>query len=216
MTAPAAPALELDRVSIDVSGRPLLRDLSLAVTAGEIVALTAPSGRGKTTLLRAIVRLGDPSGGAVRIGGAPHDVGPATALRRRACLVAQRPVLFGPTVADDLAAGARGALSAEAARRLLVELGLPAAFAGKASDELSGGETARVAVARALAAEPVVLLLDEPSAALDHAATSHLAGALRARASGGLAILVVTHDDHLLAQTGARVVELPPTGSVGA
>lgn len=201
--------LTLSGVRLDAGGRALVSGLELELARGEIAALVAPSGQGKTTLLRTLVRLCDLAAGRIALDGVPIDEIAGPELRRRVALVAQHPVLLGPTVADDLAAGARGALSEHRAADLLRDVGLDPGFVARQSSELSGGEQARVAVARALAGEPQLLLLDEPSAALDTAATDVLAAALRGRAASGLTILLATHDPALLQATAARVIPFP-------
>ncbi|MBO9532858.1 MAG: ABC transporter ATP-binding protein [Solirubrobacteraceae bacterium] len=200
----AAPPLELRGVSLAPGDAPPVHGLSFTVGDGEIVALTGPSGSGKTTALRAIVRLGETTGGEILLSGAAIAGIEGPALRRRIGLVAQQPAMLGPTVADDLAAGAGAPVAERTARAALEEVGLSPALLARNSSVLSGGEQARVALARALLAEPDVLLLDEPSAALDAEATDRVANALRRRTAGGLAILLVTHDPHLLEATGAR------------
>lgn len=205
----AAALLTVSGVDLGFGGAPLVRGLSAEVASGEIVAFAAPSGAGKTTLLRTLVRLAEPQAGQIRLAGTSIDAIPGPDLRRRVALVAQRPVLLGQTVADDLQLGAARPLTPREAVDALEEVGLGAPFAERASAELSGGEAARVAVARALLMNPEVLLLDEPSAALDEAATRMLGAALRARADRGLAVVLVTHDPVLLTATAARQIELP-------
>lgn len=212
MSADAA-ALTLDQLVVGHDGRALTLPLDLALQPGEVVALTGPSGIGKTTVLRTIVRLCDPVAGRVFIGGVSHDELPPTDLRRRAALVAQHATLLGPTVSDDLAAAAAPTTVAPGARALLTALGLPAAVHNQPSAGLSGGERARVAVVRALLAAPAVLLLDEPSAALDDGATAQLAAVIRAAGERGIAALVVTHDQRLLDETRARTLILRPAAT---
>lgn len=208
--SPSAPVrLQAGDLVLGFEDRVLVRGLTLEVRAGEIVAVRAPSGRGKTTLLRTLVRLAEPLAGTLTFDGRPLGAIDGPRLRRRIALVAQRPILLGPTVRDDLAAGLGHAPSGSEAAALLAEVGLAADMADRDVTGCSGGEQARVAIARALATGPGLLLLDEPSAALDEAATRDLAAALRTRASAGLGILLITHDPLLLAETAARQVELP-------
>lgn len=209
MTSPAPVRLHAAGLRLGYGDRVLVRGLDLDLHAGEIVAVRAPSGRGKTTLLRAIVRFIDPLGGTLELDGTAIDEIDGPQLRRRVALVAQRPILLGPAVRDDLAAGLGHTPSAEETCDALAEVGLPDAIAAREVGGCSGGEQARVAIARALATNPSILLLDEPSAALDEAATRDLAAALRARADVGLSILLITHDPLLLETTGARCVDLP-------
>jgi putative ABC transport system ATP-binding protein len=208
--SPSAPVrLQAGDLVLGFEDRVLVRGLTLEVRAGEIVAVRAPSGRGKTTLLRTLVRLAEPLAGTLTLDGTPLGEIDGRQLRRRIALVAQRPILLGPTVRDDLAAGLGHAPSGPEATALLAEVGLAADMADREVGGCSGGEQARVAIARALATGPDLLLLDEPSAALDEAATRDLAAALRTRASAGLGIVLITHDPLLLAETAARQVELP-------
>jgi ABC-type multidrug transport system ATPase subunit len=208
-TAAPAPRLQLDGVRLVVGDRALTRDVTLSVGSGEIAAVVAPSGTGKTTLLRAIVRLAGHTAGRIAVDGTAVEAIPGSALRRRVGLVPQHPVMLGPTVADDLAAGARAAGAPPSSTPLLAALGLAPSMVTQPSNELSGGEQARVAIIRALLGDPTVLLLDEPSAALDAEATALLSSLLLERAAAGLAVLITTHDPALLAATRATVVELP-------
>lgn len=205
----APPRLRAVDLALGFDGHVLVRGFDLDLAPGEIVAVLAPSGRGKTTLLRAIVRLVDPLGGELFVDGRPITSIDGPELRRAIALVAQRPILLGPTVRDDLAAGLGRRPAAAEAAELLGEVGLPPEMVERDVAGCSGGEQARVAIARALATHPSVLLLDEPSAALDDAATRDLAAVLRARAAEGLSILLITHDPLLLEQTAARAVDLP-------
>jgi molybdate transport system ATP-binding protein len=185
----------------------LALEVALEVPAGSCVALAGPSGAGKTTVLRIVAGLLRPERGAVACGDAVWldtargvDVPPE---RRRCGYVFQDYALFGhmPAWRNVAYAG----VSRERALELLDRFGL-AAHAGARPAQLSGGERQRVAVARALAREPDVLLLDEPLSALDPrtraAATRELAAVLR---ESGVPSLLVTHDFHEAAQLGDRV-----------
>lgn len=179
-------------------------DIPLAVTAGEVVSLLGPNGAGKTTVLRALAGLVALDGGHVRLDGEALE-DPAAGVRvpverRRVGLVFQDHLLFPHLSAlENVAFGprCRGVPRAEARRRAtawLERLGL-AGLAERRPSHLSGGEAQRVALARALAAEPSLLLLDEPLSALDAAARPHIRSELRRHlAEYGGATVVVTHD----------------------
>ena len=202
-----APRIETEGLTVARGGRELLRGIDLAVGAGEVVALVGPSGVGKSSLLRTLVRLDEPAGGRVLVDGTDARELEPCALRRRVGLVTQAPVMLEGDVRANLAYGLENPDDAALAESLAAT-GLDPAFMSRTAQELSGGEAARVAVARALARDPVVLLLDEPTAALDSvsaAAVEELVGSLAGR---GLGILIVTHDEAQADRVADRRVEL--------
>jgi ABC-type multidrug transport system fused ATPase/permease subunit len=171
----------------------VLDGVSLDAPAGRVTALLAPSGAGKSTLLRALVRLVPAESGAVALGEEDALELAAPQLRRRVGLVAQTPVMLPGSVGENLAHGL-DALADSERDAALRDAGLDASFADRDARRLSGGERARVAIARALTRRPEVLLLDEPTAALDAETADRLGATLRALAADGPAILVATHD----------------------
>jgi iron complex transport system ATP-binding protein len=168
-------AIELRGVSVTLEGRPVLRDLSLTVPGGARLGLIGPNGSGKTTLLRAVAGLVRHTG-QIRVGDAPPDGLSRRQLARRIALVPQHPsVPLGVTVADYVLLGrtpyipylgAESRRDLEAVASVLDRLDL-AGLAGRRLDSLSGGERQRVVLARALAQQAPVLLLDEPTTGLD-------------------------------------------------
>jgi ABC-type iron transport system FetAB ATPase subunit len=171
-----------------------LRGISLTLRGGELTALAGPSGIGKTSLLRAIVRLDEPAGGRVLVDGTDaRELDPRT-LRRRVGFVAQAPAMLPGTVRDNLSYALATPPGEPALAEALGATGLAPALLDRDAAALSGGEQARVAVARALTRDPGALLLDEPTASLDPAATAAVERLLRDLAARGLALLVVTHD----------------------
>lgn len=195
------PVIELRSVSKAYSGLPILNGLDLAAPAGQFVALVGASGSGKTTLLKTINRLVVPDAGQVRIEGRPADEQPAHQLRRRIGYVFQEVGLFPHlTVAENIAItpkllGWPAGRIAERVQTLLTLVGLAADFADRAPAALSGGQRQRVGVARALAAEPGILLMDEPFGALDPLTREALGADVR-RLHGelNLTTIMVTHD----------------------
>lgn len=192
-------------------GRVLLDGVDLRLEGGTITTLSGPSGGGKTTLLRILGQLSEADAGEVLLDGAdvgtlvPHEA------RRRIALVAQTPAMFPGTVLDNIRTGPRLAGSdvpESTARGLIVRAGLDAEFLGQDTRALSGGEKLRVAVARAMALQPEVWLLDEPTAALDPERADTLLRLLLELAREGAPILVVTHDARALAVLGGRHLEL--------
>jgi ABC-type iron transport system FetAB ATPase subunit len=174
-------------------GRVVARGIDLRVRAGEVTALVGPSGAGKSSLLRALVRLDEPAEGRVLVDGRDAAELEPCALRRRVGLVAQAPVMLPGDVRANLAYGLEDPPDAALASALAAT-GLGPGFMARAARELSGGEAARVAVARALTRDPGALLLDEPTAALDREAAAPVEALVRDLAARGLAILIVTHD----------------------
>jgi osmoprotectant transport system ATP-binding protein len=177
-------------------------DVSLDVGAGETCVLLGPSGCGKTTTLRMINRLVAPTSGKIYIGGKDTDSVDPVELRRGIGYVIQQIGLFpNMTVAENIGVVPR-LLGWDASRRrrrseeLLSLLALPpAAFADRYPNELSGGQAQRIGVARALAVDPPVLLMDEPFAALDPVNREAIQDEfLRMQAKLGKTILFVSHD----------------------
>ena len=199
----------LDDVSVDLGGQSVVRDASIDVAPGQVLALLGPSGCGKTTLLRAIAGLQRPTSGSIRIG--DHLVcGPGTFVapeKRRVGMVFQDGGLFPHlTVADNIGFGLRG--QANVARRVgdMLDLVGMAGFADRLPGTLSGGQQQRVAVARALAPEPSVLLLDEPFSALDAGFRVQIRREVkRLLATLGITTIVVTHDQEEAFAMGEQI-----------
>ena len=174
-----------DDVSLRVGTVDIVRDLSFDLAPGTPTLLLGPNGSGKSTLLRLAMGLVAPSGGRIRWGGreAPGE---------RLAMMFQRPVMLRRTAAANVAY----ALPARDDRRvadLLAQVGL-SALSNRAARRLSGGEQQRLALARALARDPELLLLDEPTASLDPAATKAVEDIIAAVAASGVKIVMATHD----------------------
>ena len=180
---------------------PAVDDLHLDVPAGAITVLVGPSGCGKTTVLRMINRLVDPTSGQVLVGGVDVRTRPAHELRRRIGYVIQHGGLFPHrTVADNIATVPRlegwstGAI-ADRVAELANLVGLAPDLLDRYPAALSGGQRQRVGVARALAADPPILLMDEPYSAVDPIVRSRLQDELLAlQARLARTVVVVTHD----------------------
>jgi ABC-type polar amino acid transport system ATPase subunit len=228
--------LLVDGVRLAYNGRRVLQGLSLTVERGEVVALMGLSGAGKTSALRAIAALEPFEQGRIEIDDvtlAPGPLPPQSRLgplRRRVGLVFQSHALFehltaveNVTLALTHVLARPPAVATQAALQLLDALGV-GGRADALPAQLSGGEAQRVAIARALAPEPPLLLMDEPTAALDPARRGSLGQALRRLATEGRGrgLLIATHDAEfarayadrvaILAQGG--VVEAGPTAEV--
>jgi len=197
------PAIEFDGASFARDGAAAVLDrLSLTVGSGEVVALVGRSGAGKSTALKLVNRLFLPSGGRVLVEGRDTREWDPIQLRRRVGYVLQDVGLFPHrTVGENIASVPRlegwPPQRIEARVRELLELvGLaPDTFAPRWPDELSGGERQRVGVARALAANPPELLMDEPFGALDPLTRAEMHGELRRILQHvNPAVMIVTHD----------------------
>jgi osmoprotectant transport system ATP-binding protein len=197
------PAIEFVEVSYRTPrGVALLDRFSLAIHTGEVLALVGRSGAGKTTILKLINRLLVPSGGSVRVAGRDTQEWDPVQLRRSIGYVIQEVGLFPHlSVADNIAVVPR--LERWSAPRVLARvsdvMGLmnlpPSSYADRWPDELSGGQRQRVGVARALAADPAVLLMDEPFGALDPLTRTELHGEFRkVQTQLQKTTVIVTHD----------------------
>jgi osmoprotectant transport system ATP-binding protein len=189
--------------------------VSLEVGAGETCVLLGPSGCGKTTTLRMINRLVAPTSGKIYIGGKDTDSIDPVELRRGIGYVIQQIGLFpNMTVAENIGVVPR-LLGWDATRRrrraeeLLSLLALPpAAFADRYPNELSGGQAQRIGVARALAVDPPVLLMDEPTASLDPERRVELGELLQGLLRQQRTLVVSTHDEEFAREFATRIVRL--------
>jgi len=211
----AAPAIQLSGVSQRYGVQTALDAVDLAVTEGEFVALVGGSGSGKTTLLKTINGLNPPDAGQVTVGGEDVAAVPPHLLRRRIGYVFQEVGLFPHlSVAENIGVTPRllGWDKARIAKRvadLLDLVALPQEVAARPPAALSGGQRQRVGVARALAAEPKLMLMDEPFGALDPLTRDALGAdyrALHERLS--LTTVMVTHDMAEAVLLADRVVVL--------
>ena len=215
-TAPAATplparaprALEARDLVVVRDGRRILDAVSLLVPPGHAMAIEGASGSGKSTLVRALATLIEPTSGHLLFGGVDvRQVAPG-AYRRQVAFLAQTPAMFPGTVADNLAAGPLllgETLPPARAAELLRDVQLPEEFLAREASTLSGGEKQRVALARALALRPEVLLLDEPTAALDPEIGARIVALVAALSQQGLSVVMVTHvPAHARALGGTR------------
>ena len=202
-------------LNVELAGPIVLKDISLALSSGHLVALVGPNGAGKTTLLRALAGL-LPSDGVIHVGGEALS---SLGLRERARRFAYLPqghIVHWPLPARDIVALGRyphgatdparlSAKDSEAVQRAMRATDV-VEFSQRRVTELSGGERSRVALARVLAVEAPVILADEPTASLDPRYQLDVMKSLRAAADQGVLVIVVTHDlslaarfaDHLL------------------
>jgi phospholipid/cholesterol/gamma-HCH transport system ATP-binding protein len=220
MNAPSdVPVIEVEHLYTRYGSHVVHEDISLSVRRGEVFALVGGSGSGKSTLLREIVLLTRPAAGSIRVLGQEIlalGVGQILALRKRIGVLFQRGALFSSlTVAENVMVPMReharlpeGFMRELAALKIAL-VGLPADSASKYPSELSGGMIKRAALARAIALDPELLFLDEPSAGLDPVS----AGALDELITSlkellGLTVIMVTHDLDSLWQVADRVAML--------
>jgi putative ABC transport system ATP-binding protein len=194
-----------------VPGKVLVAGATFDVRKAEILAIVGPSGSGKSSLLRLLNRLDEPTEGNVYLDGVDYRQLAPRELRRRVGMVMQRPYLFAGTVLDNLRFGPRQRgedLSPAAAEELLAGVGL-SGFGSREVSNLSGGEAQRVSFARALANTPEVLLLDEPTSALDDDAKREVEAVIqRIGHEQGVACVLVTHDAAQAARLAERVLVL--------
>jgi osmoprotectant transport system ATP-binding protein len=214
--ADGAPILVIRNVSYAIDGRPVLRGVNAEVSAGETLVLLGRSGSGKTTLLKAINGLVRPDSGEIRFEGKSAAEWDPIRLRRRMGYVIQDAGLFPHWTVErniGLVPRLEEWLQNRVAKRveeLLAAVGLdPAEFRVRYPRELSGGQRQRVGIARALAADPPLLLLDEPFAALDPITRFDLQRQFLAlRQEMGKAAVFVTHDVREALMMGTRIALL--------
>ncbi len=192
----------------------LLRDVSLQVFQGDRIALVGPSGAGKTSLLRLINRLNEPTSGVLYFEGQPYSKIPVLQLRQEVVLVLQESKLLGMTVQDALAypLQLRGWDKKAIQSRLeewIERCRIPSEWLNRTEQQLSVGQRQIVAIARAVLTHPKVLLLDEPTSALDAGRSQQLLGVLNDLSIHyGTTILMINHQLDLAEQFSDRVLYL--------
>ncbi|WP_421621211.1 thiol reductant ABC exporter subunit CydC [Alkalilimnicola ehrlichii] len=210
VVSPATPAAMPARFDLTLkavrygyhAGRPVLADFSLRIPQGSHLAITGPSGLGKTTLLKLLARLDDPWSGQILVGDTPLHTLPLEAWHRRVGMLEQHAPVFSDTVAGNLRVAAPQADEARLWQALAVA-GLDTrvrampegleTWLGESGATLSGGEARRLALARVVLHDPDIVLLDEPAAGLDGASARALAGRLHEWLQGRTAV-IVSHD----------------------
>ncbi|MEO1002782.1 MAG: ATP-binding cassette domain-containing protein [Cyanobacteria bacterium J06638_7] len=194
----------------------LWRDLGLTLQAGDRIGLVAPSGQGKTLLLRSLALLEPLQAGALSLRGCPPAAWGLPAWRARVCYLSQRPVAHAGTVEDNLrrvwafsSQRRRGVWQPQRIRHWLTRLGRNGGFLGYRAERLSGGELQMLALLRALQLDPEVLLLDEPSASLDMATSLALEALLCDwLAAGQRACVLASHDPGQISRFTSGRLEL--------
>jgi iron complex transport system ATP-binding protein len=211
--------LEAAGIAVRYAGapRPALDGVSAHVGAGELVAVAGPNGSGKTTLVRAITGLVSLTSGVVRVQGRPLGAWRRAELARVLGVVPQREDIVFPLRVDEAvmlgryarlgALGAPGPADRSAVQSALARCDAEA-LAARSTDTLSGGEWQRVRLARALAQEPAMLVLDEPTASLDVRHEMEILELIRGLVDHGLAGLVITHQLNLAARFADRMMLL--------
>ena len=208
--------LEARKISVNYDEREAVADVSLRAEAGKLIAIIGPNGAGKSTVLRALNGSVSVSHGEVLLDKRRIDSYARRAVARQIAVVAQEGDLRFPVTVLEFVLGGRYAWSnsfgweterdIEIARRVLRESALEG-FADRLMNELSGGERQRVILARALATEAKIFLLDEPTANLDLAHQATMLALVRSRCDrGDTAAVVVTHDVNLASEFADRVV----------
>lgn len=212
------PLVKLDSVGKVYGDHRVLHDISLEMGAGEVVAVIGPSGSGKSTLLRCINQLEPPTSGSVTVdgvqitAGTPPGNAKLTHFRRTLGMVFQSFNLFPHlTVLENVSLAQRrvlGRSAAEANERsiaLLTRVGLESK-AGQYPARCSGGQQQRIAIARALALDPKIMLFDEPTSALDPEVGLEVLAVMRELADDGMTMMVVTHEMRFAENVSDRVI----------
>ena len=219
------PILRTEHLGRSVKEKVLVQDATFEVRAREVLAIVGPSGSGKSSLLRLLNRLDEPTTGTVYVEATDYRQIAPSDLRRKLGMVNQRPYLFPGTVEQNLRFGPqqRGEpLSQDSIEQLLARVGLKG-YAGRNIANLSGGEAQRVSVARTLANSPLALLLDEPTSALDETSKLEVESLIQKIVRDqGLTCVLVPHDtaqaarlaERALVLEAGRIVRLGPTKEV--
>ncbi|MGH2774863.1 MAG: phosphate ABC transporter ATP-binding protein [Actinomycetota bacterium] len=185
--------MELRTVSLQRGGRAVLSEISASFQRNAVSAIVGPSGAGKTSLLRCLNRLEEPSGGSVLLDSRDITAVDPIQLRRRVGMIFQTPAVFEGGVRGNLAYGLTD-VSDDELRRALTSAGLGDDFLERDSGALSVGQAQRVCIARALVRRPEILLMDEPTSALDRDAAARIEQLVTSLNETGLTVILVTHN----------------------
>ena len=203
--------LRAEKLGRQVGAKTILSDISFDVAVDDLLGIVGASGSGKSSLLRLLNRLDEPTCGVVYVNGQDYRQIPPRELRCRVGMVTQRPFLFPGDVASNLRFGPaqrRESVSDDEIARLLERVGLPG-FSGREVSVLSGGEQQRVSLARTLANHPEVLLLDEPTSALDETSKLGIEELISSLVRDqDLTCVMVTHDREQARRMCNRVILL--------
>lgn len=210
------PQLRLEQVNLlaPLAANYLLRDISMEIFAGDRAVIIGPSGAGKTSLLRLLNRLSEPSSGNIYLEKLRYQQIPVRELRQRVMLVPQEPKLLGMKVWEAMAYPLvlRGEDKKVIQQKLVQwseELNIPEEWRERTELQLSLGQRQLVAIARALVAQPQILLLDEPTSALDAGRAERVLSAIaNLTHRGAIAVLMVTHQLDLAQKFCQRVLYL--------
>lgn len=161
--------LEIKNLSKSLQETPIIKNINLTVKKGEILTLVGPSGSGKSTLLRCINRLIEPDSGTIYFNNEEYHKVPIFELRKKIILVLQESIMFPGTVRENILFGVnlQQRKHTISINQSILDAGLSESILEKNAEKLSGGEKKRVALARALALQPDILLLDEPTSGVD-------------------------------------------------
>lgn len=215
-----APQLQLKQVSLVssikgvITGTPILTDISFEAFQGDRIVLVGPSGAGKTSLLRLLNRLSEPTSGRIYLEAQDYQKIPVLQLRRQVMLVSQEPKLLGMTVQQALAypLTLQQIPQQQIQERLDAyreKLHIPGDWLDRTELQLSVGQRQLITIARALISQPKILLLDEPTSALDAGTASHVLGVLADLAEkDNLTILMVNHQLDMAQRFCTRVLYL--------
>lgn len=201
------PKIETRNLTRIVEDDRLVDGVSVTIRDREMIVIVGPSGAGKSSFLRLLNRLDEPTAGTVLIDGVDYHEIPPRELRVRVGLVPQSPALVPGTVFENATRGLtlrNEPIDTERTTQILTQLGLNR-YEDRTVEDLSGGETQRVAIARTLLNGPEVLLLDEPTASLDSASEARVEDLL---SELDLTTVLVTHDEEQARRIGDRVMEL--------
>jgi putative ABC transport system ATP-binding protein len=220
LKAGGTPLLEVRSLGRRVGERQLWRQLSFSLAAGERLAVVAPSGAGKTLLMRSLALLDPLQEGELRLLGRTPAAWGLPCWRSRVCYLAQRPATFTGTVEDNLRMVFRYAVHRfrqwhpPSVIGWLQRLGRNRSFLDLQAERLSGGEAQLLALLRALQLQPGVLLLDEPTASLDATTTAAVEELLALwLAEGERACLLTSHDGEQIRRFASRELQLGPGGA---